>query len=64
MTAAIPEIAEMKNHLTDYIESKGFTQVECRKEAPKRVPDFYLQRHPDATYEEYLADIHEFINGI
>ena len=54
----------MTNHLTAYVESKGFTQAECRREAPKKVPAFYLQRHPDATYEEYLADIHEFINGI
>ena len=53
----------MKNHLTDYVESKGFTQTECRKEAPRKVPDSYLQRHPDATYNEYLDAIHEFLNA-
>jgi len=54
----------VNNHLTDYAESKGFTQEECRREAPKKVPAFYLNRHPDATYDEYLADIHEFLNGV
>ncbi len=23
----------------------------------------YLERYPDATYEEYLEALHEFLNG-
>jgi hypothetical protein len=57
-------MSEVKNHLAGYIESKGFTVAECQREAPKTVPAFYLQRYPDSTYDEYLADIHDFLNGI
>lgn len=30
----------------------------------KEVPQYYLDRHPDATYNEYIESIHDFLNGL
>ena len=49
-----------------YIRAKG---EDPRHDVPKavpvkEVPQYYLDRHPDATYNEYIEAIHEFKNGL
>tara|TARA_B100000579_G_scaffold249485_1_gene205043 strand:- start:530 stop:688 length:159 start_codon:yes stop_codon:yes gene_type:complete len=29
----------------------------------KQVPQFYLDRYPFNTYDDYVEDLHEFLNG-
>ena len=52
----------MKNHLTDYIESKGYTVQECYRPIKKEVPD--NMKHRYSTYEEYQEALHDFLNGM
>jgi hypothetical protein len=51
----------MKNHLTDYIESKGYTVKECYRPAKKEVPANMRDRY--SSYEEYEEALHDFLNG-
>ena len=52
----------MKNYLTDYIESKGYTVQECRRPAKKEVPASMRDRY--SSYEEYEEALHDFLNGM
>ena len=49
------------NHLTDYIESKGYTVRECYRPAKKEVPESMKDRY--SSYEEYQEALHDFLNG-
>jgi len=49
------------NHLTDYIESKGYTVQECYRPAKKEVPESMKNRY--SSYEEYQEALHDFLNG-
>jgi hypothetical protein len=35
-----------------------------KEPASKSVPDWYAQRYPDATYEDYQEALADFMNGI
>ena len=52
----------MKNYITDYIESKGYTVQECRRPAKKEVPASMRDRY--SSYEEYEEALHDFLNGM
>ena len=49
------------NHLTDYIESKGYTVQECNRPSKKEVPESMKNRY--SSYEEYQEALHDFLNG-
>lgn len=49
-----------------YIRAKG---EDPRTDKPKsdpvrKVPLYYLDRYPDATYDDYINDLHDFVNGL
>lgn len=53
-----------------YIEQlieKGYTAQEIRadmKPSLAMVPSFYLERYPDATYDDYQEALHDYLNGL
>jgi len=47
-----------------YMNKTHYTKQEVHDLKPlKQVPQFYLNRYPNATYDEYVEDLHEFLNG-
>jgi hypothetical protein len=45
----------------EYIQAKGYTVQECYRPADQRVPSHLRDRY--ASYEEYRAAIHDFLNA-
>ena len=30
----------------------------------QEVPQWYLKRHPEASYNDYINELHEYLNGL
>ena len=45
---------------------KGYTEREIRESSPKvqTAPAWWVARNPNGSYEDYLEDLHDFLNGI
>ena len=54
----------MNNYITDYIESKGFTVAECQRPAKDREFPKTIHGRTFETREQYLAELHDFLNGM
>ena len=54
----------MQNHLTDYIESKGYTVAECQRPAKDREFPKTIHGRTFETREEYQEALHEYLNGM
>lgn len=52
----------MNNIYTQQIAQQG--KEPSKVSASKSVPDWYAQRYPDATYEDYQEALANFMNGI
>jgi len=52
----------MNNIYTQQIAQQG--KEPSKEPASKSVPDWYAQRYPDATYEDYQEALADFMNGI
>jgi len=54
----------MKNVYTDYIQDKGFTVGECQRSAEDREYPKTIHGRTFETREQYLAELHDFLNGM
>ena len=45
---------------------KGYTEREIRESAPKvqTAPAWWVAKNPNGSYEDYLEDLHDFLNGL
>jgi hypothetical protein len=55
------------NPYVDHLVQKGYTERELRQPAPQQaakvVPEWYLNRYPDATWDSYQEGLADFLNG-
>ena len=49
-----------------FIRANGYDlKTDKPKPAPvKEVPQWYLNRYPDSSYDDYINELHEYLNGL
>ena len=53
------------NEFYPQLAQKGYTLREVNQSQPvQKVPQWYLQRYPEASYDEYINELHEYLNGL
>ena len=54
----------MRNVYSDYIQDKGFTVGECQRSAKDREFPKTIHGRTFETREQYLEELHDFLNGM
>ena len=44
-----------------FIRANGY---DLKPEPVKEVPQWYLKRYPDSSYDDYINELHEYLNGL
>jgi len=53
------------NEFYPQLVQKGYTLREVNQSQPvQKVPQWYLNRYPEASYDEYINELHEYLNGL